>query len=69
MTAAEVVERLDAKKSGDSWIAVCPAHDDHDPSLSISEGKDGRVLLKCFAGCQFDAILSARAVFFTGCHN
>jgi hypothetical protein len=30
---------------------MCPAHDDRAPSLSISEGDDGRTLLKCHAGC------------------
>jgi hypothetical protein len=33
------------------WQACCPAHDDRDPSLSIARGDDGRVLLKCWAGC------------------
>lgn len=41
------------------WKALCPAHDDHDPSLSVSEGDDGRVLLWCWAGCPCDAICSA----------
>lgn len=34
------------------YKALCPAHEDHIPSLSISLSKDGkRVLLHCFAGC------------------
>ena len=33
------------------WSALCPAHDDHNPSLSIKLADDGRVLLNCFAGC------------------
>lgn len=33
------------------WVALCPAHDDKRPSLSIREGEDGRVLIHCFAGC------------------
>lgn len=41
------------------WIAKCPAHDDRSPSLSISEGDDGRVLLHCFGGCHVDAIIDA----------
>jgi hypothetical protein len=33
-------------------LAYCPAHEDvNTASLSIKEGRDGRVLLKCFAGC------------------
>jgi hypothetical protein len=39
--------------------ALCPAHGDRTPSLSITEGDDGRVLLHCFGGCSFDSILTA----------
>lgn len=59
MTASEVADRLGATRSGDGWSARCPAHDDHRPSLSIREGADGRVLLHCFAGCSFDAVVEA----------
>ena len=38
---------------------MSPAHEDRTPSLSISEGLDGKVLLKCFAGCSPDAITAA----------
>ncbi len=41
-----------------SWVARCPAHDDRDPSLSVSV-KDGRVLIHCFAGCAPEAVLEA----------
>jgi hypothetical protein len=47
------------KRSGDGWVAVCPAHEDRSPSLSITEGRDGRVLLNCHAGCQPSAIVAA----------
>ncbi|MGB5159992.1 MAG: DNA primase [Thermoanaerobaculia bacterium] len=33
------------------WLALCPAHEDRRPSLSVREGDDGRALLYCFAGC------------------
>lgn len=33
------------------WKARCPAHDDKNPSLSISVGKNDCVLLHCHAGC------------------
>jgi len=40
------------------YIALCPAHDDENPSLSVTE-KDGKILLHCFAGCQYTDILKA----------
>lgn len=59
MTAAELAARLGARRSGSGWLARCPAHDDRTPSLSITEASDGRVLLKCHAGCSFDSIAKA----------
>ena len=48
------------RPNGDrSWMACCPAHEDRTPSLSISAGDDGRVLLNCFAGCGVEAVLAA----------
>jgi hypothetical protein len=47
------------KRSGSGYLARCPAHDDHSPSLSIGVGKDGRILLHCWAGCGTKAILAA----------
>lgn len=44
-------------ETGNGWQAHCPAHDDHNPSLSISEGEDGSCLLKCHAGCSVDEIV------------
>jgi hypothetical protein len=60
MTIPEFLSLLpSAKKNGVGWKAKCPAHDDREPSLSINEGTDGRVLLKCFAGCSTDSICVA----------
>jgi hypothetical protein len=36
---------------GSSFMAICPAHDDTEPSLHVSTGADGRALLRCYAGC------------------
>lgn len=49
----------DAKRNCKGWVARCPAHDDRQPSLSIDEGDDGRVLLHCHAGCTAQAIVEA----------
>ena len=58
------VERLlsklsGVKKTGKGWLARCPAHEDRRPSLSVSEGDDGRALVKCHAGCKVDEICTA----------
>jgi putative DNA primase/helicase len=56
----KILDRLEGvRKSNGSWKALCPAHDDRDPSLHVSEGVDGRVLLKCFAGCENPQIVAA----------
>lgn len=44
---------------GDDHAARCSAHEDRRPSLSITEGRDGRILLHCHAGCTPDAVLAA----------
>lgn len=49
----------DAKRKGNSWTACCPAHDDHHPSLSISQGDDGRALVYCHTGCEQSAVIQA----------
>ena len=62
MTAAELAQRLNARRSGQGWSSKCPAHPDRTPSLSIREGADGRVLLKCFAGCSPEGIVAALGI-------
>jgi hypothetical protein len=47
------------KKTKSGWSARCPAHEDRQASLSIAEGDDGRVLLKCHAGCDHKKIVAA----------
>lgn len=44
---------------GDGFTTTCPAHDDANASLSCEPGADGRTLVRCFAGCKWDAIVSA----------
>jgi len=43
------------------WMTRCPAHDDKDPSLSVSLGIEGNILLKCFGGCATESILETMA--------
>jgi putative DNA primase/helicase len=57
---ALVLSKLpDSIRSGSSYTCRCPAHEDNYPSLSIREGRDGRVLLRCHAGCKLGAIVAS----------
>ena len=47
------------RKVGQAYAALCPAHDDHNASLSIAEGDDGRILLHCWAGCETRDVVAA----------
>jgi hypothetical protein len=53
-----IARGLQAKRSGDGWMAKCPAHDDHNPSLSVTL-KLGKVLLHCHSGCTQEAVVDA----------
>src|SRR5215470_8877425 len=60
MNLREVLASLKGvKKCGGGFSARCPAHDDKRSSLSVSEGRDGKLLLTCHAGCSFETILAA----------
>ena len=53
MMSAEIIAKaLGGRQAGSDWIAPCPAHDDHDPSLSIRDADYGKVLVHCHAGCE-----------------
>lgn len=47
------------RKSGNGWSALCPAHGDKNSSLSIGEGDNGKILLKCHAGCGIENLVNA----------
>jgi hypothetical protein len=48
------------RKTGpNNWLACCPAHEDRSPSMTLHAANDGRILVKCFAGCSFDEIVGA----------
>lgn len=46
------------KKQGKGFRMLCPAHDDRNPSLSVTDGDKGTVLY-CHAGCKAEAIAAA----------
>jgi hypothetical protein len=67
MTFKDFIALLEAKGlkprqlANGQWLVHCPAHDDTKPSLSVTES-DGRILVKCFAGCGIDDICVALGI-------
>ena len=57
MSAASIARALSGRRSGRGWTARCPAHDDRDPSLSISISQEGKTLVHCHAGCSVRIIV------------
>jgi putative DNA primase/helicase len=53
-----IIEALGARRSGSGWAARCPAHKDHNPSLSVTF-RDGKILLHCHAGCSQGDVIAA----------
>ncbi len=54
---SEVLQRFEGVRcqGGNQFKALCPAHDDHNPSLSIRVESD-RLFLYCFAGCTIEDV-------------
>lgn len=62
MTSNEFLSRLEGvRPQGDGFVARS-AHNDGNPSLSVAEGADGRILINCFAGCSFKEITCALGI-------
>lgn len=67
---SEYVERFlenlnGVRETGDGWAARCPCrNDDDNPSLSVTEGDDGRVLAICHRGspCNFPTICQSMGI-------
>lgn len=63
---AALLARLQkVRTSGRGHVALCPAHEDQNASLSIGTGKDGRAILKCHAGCSPAAVMAALGLGMT----
>ena len=59
----EVLAHLEGvKRTSKQWQAKCPAHEDSKASLSLGRGHDGRVLMKCFAGCSTRDVCTALGI-------
>lgn len=59
MTAETIAKALGGHRAGATWMARCPAHDDSRPSLAISAGSNGKVLVRCHAGCDQRDVIAA----------
>ena len=64
-TLDAIVAALDAHKVGNEWKALCPCHDDHTPSLSITE-KNGKPVVICRAGCEQSQVWAAVCAVVSG---
>lgn len=63
-TVNALLDRLDGvQKCGRGWRARCPACGGHGRKVSITE-VDDRVLVKCFAGCATEDVLTAVGLTF-----
>ncbi len=60
MNIEQLLPRLvGVRRNASGYAARCPAHEDHNPSLGVSTGTDGRILLRCHAGCPTEAVVGA----------
>jgi putative DNA primase/helicase len=59
MNAETIAKGLGGQRAGVTWMARCPAHDDSSPSLAISTGKNGKVLVRCHGGCDQRDVIAA----------
>ena len=61
-SACNILERFSGvRRSGDGWVARCPAHEDRKASLSI-HGRDEKVLIHCHAGCSPEEVCRAAGI-------
>ena len=61
MTPEQIANALGgARKDGSGWIALCPVHNDHKPSLRLDK-VDGKLLYHCRAGCEQHQVRQALA--------
>lgn len=53
-----IASQLNGKKTASGFMALCPAHNDRNPSLSLTE-KNGKILFHCFSGCTQEQVINA----------
>ncbi len=59
MNAEGIAKALGARRTGGCWMTRCPVHEDRKPSLAIAQSKDGKVLVRCHAGCEQREVIDA----------
>ena len=59
MNAEIIAKALGGCRAGAGWVAHCPPHDDRTPSLSVRDFTDGKVLVRCHAGCDQERVIAA----------
>lgn len=65
MTLTDLLARFDdVVEQGDGFLVSCPAHADAKPSLRLSVGQNGKLLVKCRAGCQTGDVLKKLGLSF-----
>lgn len=47
------------RNTADSGQYMCPGHEDKEPSLTVSRGRNGGVALHCHAGCSAEKVVEA----------
>ena len=58
MNAEQIARALGGKRAGRQWKCRCPAHNDHDPSMIVFDGKTC-VQFRCMSGCSSASIVAA----------
>lgn len=71
LVLSELLERFDEviEDGEGSYRVQCPSHDDSDPSLVLTLKKDGKLLVKCRAGCETKDVLKKLGLSFSDLHN
>ena len=62
MKFEDFIQRFEKKRKTQSgFLVTCPAHEDNPktPSLHVCPARDGGVLLKCFAGCTTENVVTS----------
>lgn len=60
MTIDALLQLLEhVRETGGGYTARCPAHADTNPSLSVKEGRDGAILIRCRVGCSTQDVMAA----------